>query len=105
MFAVHLCFATWALIGMSQTSTHVVYVCLAWSCMWREMPQRSNATDCAGAGVYAVLGRRRARIVREELREGSGHFSVHAFLPMQARLVPNLPLTYTLSPDPNPILL
>lgn len=38
-----------------------------------------------GAGVYAVLGRRRARIVREELREGSGHFSVHAFLPMQAR--------------------
>ena len=40
-----------------------------------------------GAGVYAVLGRRRARIVREELREGSGHFSVHAFLPMQARLV------------------
>ena len=37
------------------------------------------------AGVYAVLGRRRARIVREELREGSGHFSVHAFLPMQAR--------------------
>ena len=36
--------------------------------------------------MYAVLGRRRARIVREELREGSGHFSVHAFLPMQARL-------------------
>ncbi|KAK9830922.1 hypothetical protein WJX81_005694 [Elliptochloris bilobata] len=36
------------------------------------------------SGVYAVLGRRRARIVREELREGSGHFSVHAFLPMQA---------------------
>ncbi len=35
--------------------------------------------------MYAVLGRRRARIVREELREGSGHFSVHAFLPMQAR--------------------
>ena len=34
-----------------------------------------------------MLGRRRARIVREELREGSGHFSVHAFLPMQARLV------------------
>ena len=36
------------------------------------------------AGVYAVLGRRRARILREEMREGSDMFSVHAFLPAEA---------------------
>lgn len=38
----------------------------------------------ARAGVYAVLGRRRARILREEMREGSDMFSVHAFLPAEA---------------------
>ena len=42
-----------------------------------------------------MLGRRRARIVREELRMGSGHFSVHAFLPMQARLAHVLGLQET----------
>jgi translation elongation factor EF-G len=36
------------------------------------------------SGVYAVLGRRRARILREELREGSGAFLVHAYLPVEA---------------------
>lgn len=39
---------------------------------------------CCGAGVYAVLGRRRARVVREEMREGSDLFSIHAYLPAQA---------------------
>jgi ribosome assembly protein 1 len=36
------------------------------------------------SGVYAVLSRRRARILREELREGSGDFAVHAYLPVEA---------------------
>ena len=35
-------------------------------------------------GVYAVLGRRRARILREEMREGSDMFAVHAYLPAEA---------------------
>jgi ribosome assembly protein 1 len=35
------------------------------------------------SGVYAVLGRRRARILQEELREGSGAFVVHAYLPVE----------------------
>lgn len=34
-----------------------------------------------GTGVYSVLNKRRAHIVREDLREGSTLFSVHAFLP------------------------
>ena len=38
----------------------------------------------AYSGTYAVLGRRRARVVREELREGSGTFSVLAHMPAQA---------------------
>lgn len=36
------------------------------------------------AGTYAVLGRRRARVIREELREGSDLFSILAYLPAQA---------------------
>lgn len=32
--------------------------------------------------MYAVLGRRRADIVREEMREGSGAFTVHAHMPV-----------------------
>ena len=36
------------------------------------------------AGTYAVLGQRRARILREELREGSNLFTIHAFLPAEA---------------------
>jgi ribosome assembly protein 1 len=35
-------------------------------------------------GTYAVLGKRRARVMREELREGSNLFSILAFLPAQA---------------------
>ena len=57
------------------------------------------------AGVYAVLGRRRARIVREELREGSGHFSVHAFLPMQERPVARAVLVDCLSSCAQPMVL
>lgn len=40
--------------------------------------------DCKRAGTYAVLGRRRARVMREELREGSALFSILAYLPAQA---------------------
>lgn len=43
------------------------------------------ATSSEGLGpVYAVLGRRRARILREDMREGSGLFSIHAYLPAEA---------------------
>ena len=31
-----------------------------------------------------MLGKRRSRVVREELREGSGLFSILAFMPAQA---------------------
>ena len=36
------------------------------------------------SAVYAVLGRRRARILREELKEGSGLFVVMAHLPVES---------------------
>jgi ribosome assembly protein 1 len=36
------------------------------------------------APVYAVLGRRRGRVLREEMREGSDVFSIHAYLPAEA---------------------
>ena len=36
--------------------------------------------------MYAVLGKRRARVMREELREGSGLFSILAFMPAQVGL-------------------
>ena len=36
------------------------------------------------SAVYAVLGRRRARILREELKEGAGLFVVMAHLPVEA---------------------
>lgn len=36
------------------------------------------------SGTYAVLGRRRARILREEMREGSGQFQVTCYLPVEA---------------------
>ncbi|KAL4448964.1 hypothetical protein ABPG77_007681 [Micractinium sp. CCAP 211/92] len=43
------------------------------------------ATSSEGlSAVYAVLGRRRARILREEMREGSDLFTVHAYLPAEA---------------------
>lgn len=32
--------------------------------------------------VYAVLGRRRARVLKEEMREGSAMFLVHAYMPV-----------------------
>jgi ribosome assembly protein 1 len=34
--------------------------------------------------VYAVLGRRRGRVLREEMREGSNLFTIHAYLPAEA---------------------
>ena len=44
------------------------------------------------AGTYAVLGKRRARVLREELREGSDLFSILAFMPAQVVLCDlNLP--------------
>jgi len=43
-----------------------------------------TTTADALAGVYAALGRRRARVLSEEMREGAGLFSVHARLPAQA---------------------
>jgi len=36
------------------------------------------------SGVYASLGRRRARVLAEEMREASGAFLVHAYLPVEA---------------------
>lgn len=36
------------------------------------------------SGVYSVLSRRRGRILREELQEGSDLFIVHAYLPVEA---------------------
>lgn len=36
------------------------------------------------AGVYAVLGQRRAKVLQEQMREGSDVFSIHAFLPAEA---------------------
>lgn len=36
------------------------------------------------APVYAVLGRRRGRVLREEMREGSDVFNIHAYLPAEA---------------------
>ncbi|GFH18733.1 Tr-type G domain-containing protein, partial [Haematococcus lacustris] len=36
------------------------------------------------SGVYAVLYRRRARVLREEMREGSDIFLIHAHLPVEA---------------------
>lgn len=42
-------------------------------------------TDVQGlGGTYVVLGRRRARILEEDMSEGSGLFVVHAHLPMAA---------------------
>lgn len=36
------------------------------------------------SGVYSVIARRRGRILREEMREGSHIFIVHAYLPVEA---------------------
>lgn len=36
------------------------------------------------SAVYAVLGRRRSRVLREEMREGSDLFTIHAYLPAEA---------------------
>ena len=46
----------------------------------------SAATAEALSGVYAALGRRRARVLREAAREGGGVFAVHAHLPAQGAL-------------------
>eukprot|EP00873_Tetraselmis_striata_P038957 jgi/Tetstr1/459221/TSEL_000031.t1 len=42
------------------------------------------ASSEALSGVYAVLGRRRARIQSEEIREGSNTFIIRAFVPVEA---------------------
>lgn len=36
------------------------------------------------SAIYAVLGRRRSRVLREEMREGSDLFTIHAYLPAEA---------------------
>lgn len=46
-------------------------------------PQVTTSSEGLSA-VYAVLGRRRCRILREEMREGSDLFTVHAYLPAEA---------------------
>ena len=46
----------------------------------------SAAAAEALSGVYAALGRRRARVLRETAREGGGVFAVHAHLPAQGAL-------------------
>ncbi|EFJ51620.1 hypothetical protein VOLCADRAFT_56931, partial [Volvox carteri f. nagariensis] len=43
-----------------------------------------TASAEALSGMYAVLGRRRARILREEMREGSDTFLVSCYLPAEA---------------------
>ncbi|CAL8464184.1 g3719 [Coccomyxa elongata] len=43
-----------------------------------------SSTSDVLSGTYAVLGKRRARVVREELREGSDLFSILAYMPAQA---------------------
>ena len=54
--------------------------------MWAERSEYVLAMSEKGdsVGTYAVLGQRRARILSEVLREGSGLFSIHAFLPAEA---------------------
>jgi len=43
-----------------------------------------QASAEALSGTYAVLNRRRARVLSEEMREGSDVFVVHAYLPVEA---------------------
>ncbi|CAH9079010.1 unnamed protein product [Cuscuta europaea] len=42
----------------------------------------NTPTDFLGA-VYAVLARRRARVIKEEMQEGSPLFTVHAYVPVE----------------------
>ncbi|ERM93638.1 hypothetical protein AMTR_s00004p00150000 [Amborella trichopoda] len=41
----------------------------------------TTPTECLGA-MYAVLARRRARVLKEEMQEGSALFTVHAYVPV-----------------------
>lgn len=41
----------------------------------------NTSTEHLGS-MYAVLGRRRARVLKEEMQEGSPLFTVHAYLPV-----------------------
>lgn len=43
-----------------------------------------SSTAEALSGVYASLGRRRSRILREDMQEGSNLFIVLAYLPVEA---------------------
>ena len=57
------------------------------ACHLRPIAARHTQVTTSSEGlsaVYAVLGRRRARILREEMREGSDLFSIHAYLPAEA---------------------
>ena len=71
----------------------IVLPCTALSCLALHCPsshcivlccparQVTTTTEALGQ-VYAVLGRRRASVVKEEMQEGSGMFVVLAFLPV-----------------------
>ena len=41
----------------------------------------TTSSDALG-GTYAVLGKRRARVLSETIREGTGVFIIHAYLPL-----------------------
>ena len=41
-----------------------------------------TTTSDALGGTYAVLGKRRARVLSESIREGTGVFIIHAYLPL-----------------------
>jgi len=43
-----------------------------------------NTTSEALGGTYSVLGRRRAKILSESIREGTGVFIIHSYLPVAA---------------------
>ncbi|QHO19055.1 hypothetical protein S245_036369 [Arachis hypogaea] len=41
----------------------------------------NTPTECVGP-MYAVLNRRQARVLKEEMQEGSPFFTVHAYVPV-----------------------
>ncbi|TQD90927.1 hypothetical protein C1H46_023530 [Malus baccata] len=45
----------------------------------------NTSTENLGS-MYAVLGRRRARVLKEEMQEGSPLFTVHAYVPVSERV-------------------
>ena len=48
-----------------------------------DSPQVATSSE-ALSGVYAALGRRRSRILSEDMREGSDTFIIKSFLPVEA---------------------